>query len=71
MNFYVVCSGADCNFSTRDKEHNVKKCPYCGNDLIRACPECGHYLNYKGQAFCTQCGASIKPSLNEESEKDR
>jgi len=59
--FYVICSSPSCSFSAQGDKSSTPYCPYCGSKTLEQCPECGAYFNHKGQSFCHQCSARLKP----------
>ncbi len=64
---YNVCSNPDCKYSEGFKRNTAWRpgsCPFCGADILYACPACGEELRYKNQHNCTdsKCRSEIKPA---------
>lgn len=54
--------GEEIHFLPHAQDVPGPRCPYCGEVLIGACPDCGAPIR-SGEAVCTLCGAALVPHV--------
>ena len=51
--YFKICP--DCSYYCLTEEENIF-CPFCGEELIDKCQECGEIIKMPHGDYCSKCG---------------